>query len=303
MKDQRKTEIKVGIMTIVGIIILVWILGWAKNFSFTESKKNIKIEFNNVAGLEVGDYVMVNGMRKGFVDDMTVNKNGVLVKVSLDNDVKLNSDASFEISMLDLMGGKKVEINPGNSSSSLNYSKIQQGNFNADIGTVMSMVGSTKEDLVTILSEVKTSVNSLNKYLKDETLHKDITKSLNNLSDVSEKLNILITKNNDNFNKIFQNSAELSNEAIQFIKDNKENFNHTFSEIKNVVSKTDTLLTFINSVSRETKEKKNNLGKMLYDEKFYNKLNEAVTQLNDLTKLLYQQMQNDGIKVDATIGF
>lgn len=303
MKDQRKTEIKVGLMTIVGIIILVWVLGWAKNFSFTESKKNVNIEFNNVAGLEVGDYVMVNGVRKGFVDDMKIDKNGVLVKISLDNDVKLNNDATFEISMLDLMGGKKVEINPGSSESPLNYSKMHEGKFNADIGTVMSMVGSTKEDLVSILAEVKISVNSLNKYLKDESIHNDIKKSLNNLSDVSQKLNVLITNNNDNFNKIFQNSAELSNEAIQFIKENKENFNYTFNEIKNVVSKTDTLLTFINSVSKETKEKKNNLGKMLYDEKFYNKLNDVVTQLNDLTKLLYQQMQNDGIKVDATIGF
>jgi len=40
MNAQRKTEIKVGITAIVGIVLLVWIIGWAKNVSFIEKNNN-----------------------------------------------------------------------------------------------------------------------------------------------------------------------------------------------------------------------------------------------------------------------
>ena len=38
---------------------------------------------------------------------MIVEPNNVLVELSIENDVQLKEDASFAISMLDLMGGKK----------------------------------------------------------------------------------------------------------------------------------------------------------------------------------------------------
>ncbi len=45
-------------------------------------------------------------MRKGYVKEMLVEPNNVLVELSIDNDVQLKEDATFAISMLDLMGGK-----------------------------------------------------------------------------------------------------------------------------------------------------------------------------------------------------
>ena len=112
MKDQRKTEIRVGITIVVGLLIFIWILGWAKNFSLNPSENYLNIKFNNASGLEIGDDVTVNGVRKGNVEDIKVEGQSVIVKISLDNDVNLKEDAKFGISMLDLMGGKKVEISP-----------------------------------------------------------------------------------------------------------------------------------------------------------------------------------------------
>ncbi|MBK7377610.1 MAG: MCE family protein [Ignavibacteriales bacterium] len=108
MKDQRKTEIKVGITVIIGIIIFIWIIGWAKNFSLSSNENIIDVRFKNVSGLEIGDAVTVNGVRKGYVDDMVVNSESVNIKLRIDNSIQLKRDASFSISMLDLMGGKKL---------------------------------------------------------------------------------------------------------------------------------------------------------------------------------------------------
>jgi len=64
MKDQRKTELKVGIAVIVGLILFIWILTWAKNFSLSTTEKSILVSFKNVSGLEIGDEVSINGVKK-----------------------------------------------------------------------------------------------------------------------------------------------------------------------------------------------------------------------------------------------
>ena len=44
MKEQRKTEIKVGLTVIFGILIFLWIFGWAKNLSIRSSENFLKIK-------------------------------------------------------------------------------------------------------------------------------------------------------------------------------------------------------------------------------------------------------------------
>ena len=113
MKDQRKTELKVGIVVVVAIILFIWILTWAKNFSLSVTEKSILVSFKNVSGLEVGDEVTINGVKKGFVDNFKIEDDNIIVKLALENDTPIKEDAVFRIAMLDLMGGKKVEIYPG----------------------------------------------------------------------------------------------------------------------------------------------------------------------------------------------
>jgi phospholipid/cholesterol/gamma-HCH transport system substrate-binding protein len=74
MKKQKKAELKVGITVIVGIIILLWVLGWAKNFSFNSDEKFLSISFDNVAGLSVGDFVSVQGIKTGYVEKIYTKK-------------------------------------------------------------------------------------------------------------------------------------------------------------------------------------------------------------------------------------
>ena len=129
MKNQRRTEIRVGITVLAGIIVFLWILGWAKNFSLTPTDNTVKVQFTNTAGLEIGDPVTVNGVRKGFVEDIAIKGEKVVVTMKVSNDVALKEDADFAVSMLDLMGGKKVEVNPGSSNTPFRLQPGTNRNF------------------------------------------------------------------------------------------------------------------------------------------------------------------------------
>jgi phospholipid/cholesterol/gamma-HCH transport system substrate-binding protein len=301
MKDQRKTEIRVGITVIVGLIIFIWILGWAKNFSLSSDQKTLLVKFNSVSGLEVGDNVSVNGVRKGFVESFKLEGDKVIVSLSLDSDVKLQKDATFSISMLDLMGGKKVNINPGMSPQPLNYNEVQTGIFYADIPEVMSMLGKVEGDIPAIIKDIKITLSSLNNYLTDNDLNTDIKSSLSNLSKASKKLNILLDENREGINQLTQNTVKLTQNVNDFLNENKSSLKSSVEELNKVLTQTDSLLISVNTFSGEIKNKKNNIGKILYDDKLYDNLSQSLTQLNELTKILIEQLKGKGVNVDANI--
>jgi phospholipid/cholesterol/gamma-HCH transport system substrate-binding protein len=301
MKNQRRTEIRVGITVLVGIIVFLWILGWAKNFSITPTDNTVKVQFANTAGLEVGDPVTVNGVRKGFVEDISIKGEKVLVTMKISNDVALKEDANFGISMLDLMGGKKVEVNPGSSNNLLDYNQVQSGTFYADIPYVMSMVGSFQKDITSTISDLKVTLNSLNDYLGDRKLNNDIKASMSNLNEVTKKLNILIDENRNNLKQLTANTVELTEDTKNFFNQNKESFNASAKELQNVLVNSDSLITKLNRFTDEVRNKKNNLGKIIYDEKLYDNITQSLKQLNELTKIMIEQLQKDGLKVDANI--
>lgn len=301
MKDTRKTEIKVGLTTLIGIIVLIWIFGWAKNFSLQSNEQLIKVNFKNVAGLEIGDPVTVNGLRKGFVKDMKIEPNNILVEISVSNDFILKEDATFAISMLDLMGGKKIEIFPGSSQNLLTPDKIYDGQFYADIPSVMKLFGSVQDDLVSLLKDFRMTFKSVNKYLSDEQLSLNFKKSINNLTNLSDKLDQILTENRADLKKLTSNAVELTQKSNKLITDNEQNINQIMVGLKTVFQKSDTLLIRLNELTKETVNKENNLGKILYDDELINDLKQTLKQTNELTLILVEQLKNKGIKVDAYI--
>jgi len=301
MKNERKTEIRVGLTVLVGILVFVWILGWAKNFSIKSNEHVVKVRFSNVSGLEIGDQVTVNGLRKGYVKEMIVEPNNVLVELAIEKDVQLKEDASFAISMLDLMGGKKVEVFPGSSQTSYDNSKVSEGTFYADIPSVMSLFGYVQDDLVTVLKDVKVSLQSMNKYLTDEKLSSDVKTSMTNLSLLTEKLNVMLSENRNDIRSLTQNAVELTETSNKLLSSNKENIDQLFVDLKNVVQKSDTLLSDLNNLTKETMNQQNNVGKLLYDENVINDLKQTLKQVNELTSILIDQLKNDGVNVDANI--
>jgi phospholipid/cholesterol/gamma-HCH transport system substrate-binding protein len=301
MKDQRKSEIKVGITVLFGIIIFLWIFGWAKNFSFAPTENTVKVKFNNTAGLETGDPVTVNGVRKGFVEDLLIDGENVIVTLKVDNKIQLKEDADFAVSMLDLMGGKKIEISPGTSPDELDYKQIHNGLFYADVPQVMSMVGSFQEDFTSTISDIKITLTSLNNYLTDKELNADIKSSMSNLHKVTNKLNLLIDENRASLKQLTENTVQLTEEAKVFLESNKEGFNTSVKELQSVLKNSNDLVVKLNKFTDEMESKQNNLGKIIYDEKIYEDLSQSLTQLNELTKLMLEQLKDDGLKVDANI--
>lgn len=301
MKNNRKAEIKVGITVLTAIIILLWLLGWAKNYNLGSSQKELQLKFDNIAGLEIGDRVTINGIRKGIVESFKNEKNYVIVKTLMDSDADIREDAQFTILMLDLMGGKKIEINPGTSQTEIDYSQIQSGYFSGDISTAMAMLSSVQTDLVEVIKEVKISLNNMNEIFADKEFSNNVKTSFQNINKLSDQLSLLISSNKEDIADLINSSKNLTESANDLINENKEQLSESLKRLTEFINNSNTLVSKIDESISEIKNKENNLGKIIYDENFLKGLTETLDQVKELTKLLKEQLEGKGINVDANI--
>lgn len=301
MKNERKTEIKVGITTVISLVIFIWILAWAKNIKLTSDDIIVNLTFENVSGLEVDDQVTVKGLRKGFVDDIYLVGNKIFVRIYVDNNVDLRKDAKFWIATTDLMGGKKIEIIPGESNEILDLNSLHTGLIQPDLNSMMAIAGSMMSDVQTIVDDLKITLSVVNNYISDDEMMIDLKSSLKNLNNLTEKFNALITDNSDNITRITENTAALSEESRTFFHENKESLDSSIQKFNIILSRSDSLVSRFNFLAAETMEGNNNLGRILYDDSLMINMQETIKILIKLSKLVLYQIQTDGFKVDANI--
>ena len=205
------------------------------------------------------------------------------------------------LSTVDLMGGKKIEIIPGLAREKLDLNLLHRGEFLSDFSTMMQTIGSSKNDLLTIIDDLKISLTSVNSFLTDEEMKTDLKSSLKNLNGLTNKLNVMLGENRENISTIVENTAAISEDAKIFIDENKQDLNVSVSKLKSLLIKSDSLVNQLNIITTQTVEGDNNLGKVLYDDSLFVKVTETFKLLNQISKIILYQLQQDGVKVDANI--
>lgn len=301
MKDQRRTNIKVGLTFIVTVVIIIWIISWAKNFSLSDNHQVIKVSFNSVSGLNTNDIVTVSGVKKGYVDKITLHDNLSYVDIKLDNDVKLTEGTKYYVMMLDLMGGKKIEIIPGNSTQQINYNQIQRGEFSGDVSTAMAFVGTMQENVNDLLIKLNVTLSNLNNSILSDNFTKKADNLVSNANSMITNLNKILRENESGLKELIKTGNETLAGANDLLQDNRNNIDSLFKNINVTIVKSNQLISSLDTLTNETMNKENNLGKLLYDEKLVEELKETVSSVKELTKILVEQMKEKGIKVDAYI--
>jgi phospholipid/cholesterol/gamma-HCH transport system substrate-binding protein len=301
MKNPRATEIKVGVTVLLGLLVFIWVLGWAKSFSLSSSDNLVNVKFSKVSGLEIGNNVTVNGVRKGHVKDFVIQGSHVIVTLSISDEIQLKKDAQFSLESTDLMGGRKIEVDPGNSDEDLNMSEIQNGNYITDIAGVISLFSDIQDKITIIANESVKTLQGINSLLGDENFIQGLRTSVANLNNLTTKLDRVLSENQQNIKEITENTKEITSDTKVLLKENKENIELSLINLNAVLLKSDSLITALNYLTQETAMGGNNLGKILYDDSLYYNLTGSIKLLKELSNVFLEQIKTDGLKVDANI--
>lgn len=280
-ENKRNLEFKVGIFTLLAIVILV--LGYAWFTYLLEHHKTtlVKVQFANVGKIEKGSDVSVRGIKQGKVSDLELTQSGVILHLQVALERPLPQDSKFYIKEMDIMGNVRVDIEPGTSEQKMDYSKIQKGEKIYGISNLVVKLNHLAAEMQTFMNkfqenknlfpQIKRIVNSSEKFINDlqqtfSSNKTEITNSINNLSTLIEEMNSFLK----------ENKTKLSSGIAKT--------DTTLTNLNNAIVKFDQLSTNLNSLVQETKTGQGSLGKIVAEEELYNNILEATVTLDSLLK-------------------
>lgn len=310
MKTDRKKEIIVGIVSLASLVILILALLFGENIISQKNKYTAIIEFRDAGGLQPGDPVYLSGVIIGKVKTVKLIGRKVQVEVYLQDISEFRSDVSAKISMLSLMGGKKIDIFPGTSSEKFDVSQVIVGSESIDFTSVLSDISSIKDDIITSVKRIDSIAVSVNDLMGDSNFISDMKGTVNNANDVVRKINVIT--NVKEAEKIIRNLSDASETLKEITTNNKGDIN---SIIRKLNTTTDFLADFadnnkdlgkdINVIVKDLKVVSNQLsknesvmGKLLNDKEFSNQLSGTMKELEKLI----QSILDYGINTNVRLG-
>jgi phospholipid/cholesterol/gamma-HCH transport system substrate-binding protein len=297
LNDTKVLEIKVGITILVGLTLLVLGIVWLKGITFKPNTFQTTIAFRNTAGLQIGDAVTRSGLKVGKVTDIDLEADSVIVYVSLSNSVALQSDASATITSVDFFGGKRIELNTGKSDKAFDISKRLYGNREPDLTELTSQLREIASDVKGTLEKVDSVLIGVNSFVGDKSVILSLKRAVFNLDSTTFQLKLIVNKSDSKIDSILTRLATSTRILKSVILKTDVRLDTTFSNISHVTSTIENVTASLDSVVSKVRRGEGNLGKMVYDESVYLRLNNAAAQFDSLMTVIRQK----GMKVDIKL--
>jgi virulence factor Mce family protein len=106
----RWTAVKLGIFTIVTLIVTSWLAAIIGNFQFFSSPYTITAEFEDASGLLQGDVVKAAGVTIGRVEKIRVENGLAIVEMSIEEGTELPAGIAAEVRFRNLIGQRMIAL-------------------------------------------------------------------------------------------------------------------------------------------------------------------------------------------------
>ncbi len=312
MKSQRTKEIKVGIVSFIGIILLIIGIALGKGFSVSIDQKLVKFRFPNSGGIKISAPVVVNGVKRGSVQSITNDKQSVIIEAFVSSPADFRSDVSARITILEITGGKKIEINPGKSPQSFDLANEISGTTAADIGDLVALVGDVSGDAVALIRRLDTIAAAGTELLADGKFIADLKETATEANSLARNANTLLDDNYQYLSQSIKNIRILTGDLKDAVQKHEPSVGRIINQLQVVLDDTKSFLSgadsvaasatiLINNIDDIAREIRNGSGfasKLLFDPDFMRQMDSTLTEMS---KLIYQ-INNHGVNVNIRLG-
>jgi phospholipid/cholesterol/gamma-HCH transport system substrate-binding protein len=312
MKNTKQIELKVGIVSVVGTILLVLGLILGRGYKVSVSTQTIKFRFPNSGGLQVSSPVVVNGVKRGTVTSVVNDNGSVLVTATIDNIDDLRKDVKARITILEITGGKKIEIFPGTSPEKFNPETEIQGETAADFADLVTQLGLILEQAKHTISQLDTTLTSTNKVLGNKNFATNLQLAVDNATQTLTITREILEQNQTNINQIVKNLKEILSELRNDYSIYEPKINRIVARLDTIsfqttnllengsatVEKINRSLNQLNDILLEIREGENLANKIIYNKEFAQRLDSTLRQVSELITFI----QKNGVNVNLRLG-
>ncbi len=299
MKISR--EFKIGVVMVCAIAAFIWGLSFLKGTNLFGRKFYLYALYPKIENLFPANPVQINGYKIGqIISNGLVQRNGrnlVLVKMLINDPVRIPRHSIARAVSADLLGSKAIEII---FSQDIEYTKdgdtlnaeTEQGikeSFNRQIAPLQAKA----EKLVGSIDSVMTVVNMvLNRETREniEQSFASVRRAILSLEQTSYRMNDFITAANPKMKEVLGNLAMITanlNKSEAKINNILANFSAMSdslakSQIKSAIASADNSLKELNTLLTKINQGQGTLGKMAKNDSLYNNLNKSAEKLEKL---------------------
>ncbi len=276
----RLTQFKVGVFTVISIVILFGAYLWLSGRLGLGSQDELRISFEDVMGLEVGDQVNYRGMEVGRVKKIKARNDDILVTARISSDINLREGARFFISDRSLMGGTGLHISQGDGAP-LNLKKVQKGDTSTGIINTMDQASSAMDGLKTFFDSLRDEEGLLK---RSAELIDDAGKAVGSIDGLA------INAKND-LRQTLGEIETLTGEIRGVLKHSSARLDPALEQAPRVMADVSSALDSLKTLSKKLERTADALnsddssaGLLLRDDALYKQLQSSVAQLDSLAR-------------------
>jgi phospholipid/cholesterol/gamma-HCH transport system substrate-binding protein len=311
MMTDRKKEIRVGIVALLSLIVLIAGITIGKGLIVGVSQNTLSFTFPSSGGIEIGAPIFINGVKRGSVISTENVNGGVAIAGSIDDISDLHPDAQAKISMLEITGGKKIDITPGIVSGNLDISKPIAGTISADATELISLVGDLGADASVTVKRLDSVLAQANSLLSDGIVVKQLRNTIKNADELMITLNALMGDNKENMRNLIKDLGALAKDAKSAVNNNEPKLRSILTKLdslagsgQRLMAKTDTALAGVTDLTVETKDMMKDIktngsfiNKLLYDKTTSKSIDTTLQRVNDLLLKIHEHGLNANIRL------
>lgn len=279
-------ELKVGILAVVTMLVLYYGFNFLKGIDFFTPTHRYFAVYDKVDGLIVGNSVKINGLSAGRVSGIQIlqnRDNKMLVSLDIDDEIVLNDSTLALLADNGMLGEKMIDL------------KIYKGSRNIRhldtliAGTSDGMLAKISNSASPMMAKADALLHNINVMLLEyKGMGKKMQSLTQNASDMSATANQLLRSNQAKINRITTNLADISSDLNQMTTEMKplpQKINRMADklnalELEKTVKNAQKTLGELNKTLTVINQRKGTVGKLIYDDAVYNKLNKTLTDLD-----------------------
>ena len=287
-------ETKVGILAAVAITILVLGYSFLKGNNVFSSETELYANYASVEGLTVSKPVLVNGYQIGRVSALELKPDGsILAQFKIDSDYEIPKNTIARLESTDLLGGKAIVFELGNSKTYAEDGDILKANSEKNLMEQVQPIQKKAEQIIGRLDSVLTSVNNTISPEFQQNFNKSfasIARTLETLEGTTRTVNGLVASESTRISAIMANLESVSanfknnNERINHVMTNLETMSDQFARanFEQTIKNADKAVADMQAAINKVNSGQGSLGMLINDDGLYNNLNNASANLDKL---------------------
>jgi len=260
-----KTEVRVGVAMFVALLLLAYMTFTVGGLPFVgEEGYRLRVLFHTAAGLAKKAPVQIAGVKVGQVESVALVDDAAEVTLRIDSSVKIKKGGFAAVRTSGFLGDRFVEITPGRESAVL-----ADGDRLASQDEVPGM-----EDLMNRFANIADDV-------------KAVTTALRAIFEGGQTKAAL--------DEILANTRSLTGEIDRWVKQHRASLGRSVAHVESftrtldtrgatLIARAQSLVDSLTQISQKIERGEGTIGKLIYDEASYKKLNTALDDLGSALK-------------------